>query len=81
MKIAGLITGIVLMLLSGFVFLICLALPSMTRKIDFEESLAGLIPSALLFMLALALTAISGIFVLKGRNTGGNGSLADVPVE
>ena len=69
MKIAGLIIGIVLMLLSGLVFLICLALPSITRKIDFEESLVGLIPSALLFMLALAVTVISGIFVLKGKKT------------
>lgn len=32
MKIAGLVIGIVLMLLSGIVFLICLALPAMTRR-------------------------------------------------
>jgi len=68
MKIAGLVIGILLMLLSFIVFVICLALPSMTNnRVNFEESLIGLIPSAIIGFLASILTVISAIMFFKGK--------------
>jgi hypothetical protein len=68
MKIAGLVIGILLMLLSLVVFVICLMLPSMTNnRVNFEESLLGLIPSAILGFLAFVLTVISAITLFKSK--------------
>lgn len=72
MKIAGLIIGIVLMILSLIVFVICLLLPSMTHnRINFGESLVGLIPSAIIGFLAFVLTIIMAISLMKGKNSQG----------
>lgn len=79
MKIAGLVIGIVIMLLSGIVFLICLALPAMSRKVDFEESLIGLIPSAFFFVIGLGITIISAVFMMKGRKKEGEEELMIEP--
>ena len=68
MKIAGLIIGIVLMILSLIVFVICLLLPSMTHnRINFGESLVGLIPSAIIGFLAFVLTIIMAISLMKKK--------------
>ena len=68
MKIAGLVVGILLLILSGIGFIVCLVLPSMTSgRVSFEESMLGLIPAALVFFVALVLTVLFGILVLKGR--------------
>jgi hypothetical protein len=68
MKIAGLVTGILLMILSGIVLLVCLALPSATNnRVNFEEALLGVIPSALVFILALVVTAVSAVLLIKER--------------
>jgi uncharacterized membrane protein len=68
MKIAGLIIGILLMVLSGIAFIVCLLLPSMTNnRVNFEEALLGLIPSAIIFFLALVLTIISAVFFFKAK--------------
>jgi uncharacterized membrane protein YphA (DoxX/SURF4 family) len=68
MKIAGLVIGILLLILSGIGFIVCLALPSMTSgRVSFEESMLGLIPAALVFFVALVLTVLFGILVLKSR--------------
>jgi len=68
MKIASLIVGILLMILSGIVFIVCLLLPSMTNnRVNFEEALLGLIPSAIVFFLAFVLTVVSAIFFFRGR--------------
>lgn len=70
MKIAGLIIGIGLMVISGIVFVVCLALPSITsNKVNFEESLVGLIPSLFFLFIGFVITAIAAIFVLKGKKT------------
>ena len=70
MKIAGLVIGILLMILAGVGFVVCLALPAMTNNhVSFEESLLGLIPSAIVFFLAFLLTVISAIFVFKGKKS------------
>ena len=68
MKIAGLIVGILLMVLAGIAFIVCLALPSMTNnRVNFEEALLGLIPAAVIFFLAFVLTVISAIFFFKAK--------------
>jgi hypothetical protein len=68
MKIASLIVGILLMLLSGIAFIVCLLLPSMTNnRVNFEEALLGIIPAAIIFFLALIITIVSAVFVWKAR--------------
>ena len=68
MKTAGLVIGILLMILSGIGFIVCLALPSMTsNRVSFDEAILGLIPAAIVFFLAFVLTVISAIFVFKAR--------------
>lgn len=68
MKIAGLVIGILLMILSFIVFAICLMLPSMTHnRVNREESLIGLIPSVIVGFLAFVITLVSAIFMLKGK--------------
>lgn len=70
MKIAGLIIGILLMLLSFAVFVICLMLPSMTNnRVNREESLVGLIPSVIVGFLALVITVISAVSIMKNKKT------------
>ncbi len=70
MKIAGLVIGILLMLLSLIVFVICLALPSMTNnRVNFGESLVGLIPSAIIGFLAFILTVISAIMFFRSKKS------------
>ena len=70
MKIAGLIIGILLMVLSGIAFIVCLLLPSMTNnRVNFQEAMLGLIPAAIVFFLALMLTIVSLVFVLKRKKT------------
>jgi len=68
MKIAALVIGIVLMILAGITFVVCLALPAMTdNRVSTQESMLGLIPSAIVFFLAFVLTVISAIFVFRGK--------------
>lgn len=68
MKIAGLVIGILLMLLSLVVFVICLMPPSMTNnRVNFEEARVGLVPSALIGFLAFNVTIISAIMLLKAK--------------
>jgi hypothetical protein len=68
MKIAGLIIGILLMVLSSIVLLVCLALPSATNnRVNFEEALLGIIPSVLVFFLALVVTVLSALMLIKGK--------------
>lgn len=43
MKLASLIVGILLMVLAGIAFIVCLLLPAMTNnRVSFEESMLGL---------------------------------------
>ena len=68
MKIASLIIGIVLMLLSGIGFIICLLLPAITNNhVSRGESMLGLIPAVIVFLLAFVMTIVSAIFVLKAK--------------
>lgn len=64
MKKGGLTIGILLMVLSGIVILVCLLLPSMNSHISFEESMMVAVPTAVLFVMATLLTIFSA---LKGR--------------
>ncbi len=68
MKIAGLVIGILGMLLALIVLVVCLLLPSMTNnRVNFEEALFGIIPSILVFIISLVIAVISLIFILKAR--------------
>jgi hypothetical protein len=68
MKIAGLVIGIILMILSGIVLVICLMLPSMTNnRINFGEALIGLIPSSIIGFLSFILTVVIAILMLTGK--------------
>jgi uncharacterized membrane protein YphA (DoxX/SURF4 family) len=73
-KIAGLVIGILLLIVSGIGFIVCLALPAITEnRVSFEESMFGLIPAALVFFFALVLTIVFAIFLLKGRGAKAKG--------
>lgn len=68
MKTASLIIGILGMVLAGVAFVICLLLPAMTNnRVNFQEAMLGLIPAAIIFFLALVLTIVSLIFVVKAK--------------
>ena len=68
MKIAGLIIGILLMILAGIGAVVCLLLPSMTNnRVNFEEAALGLIPAVLIFLLGFVIAVVAGIFYFKGR--------------
>ena len=68
MKTAGLIIGILLIILSVIGAIVCLLLPSMTNnRVDFDEALLGLIPAALVFFLGLAVAGVSAFLVFRAR--------------
>lgn len=70
MKLASLIVGILLMVLAGIAFIVCLLLPAMTNnRVSFDESVLGLIPAAIVFFLAFVLTVVSAIFFFKAKKT------------
>jgi hypothetical protein len=70
MKKAGLIIGILLMILAGIGVVVCLLLPTlMSNKVSFEEALLGLIPAVIVFFFAFLLTVISAILVFKAKKT------------
>lgn len=69
MKIAGLVIGLLGMILAFFVLVICLMLPSMTNnRINFEESLVGIIPAVFVGFIAFIITAIIALTLLKAKN-------------
>lgn len=70
MKKAGLVIGILLMILAGIGGIGCLLLPSMTNnRVSFDEALLGLIPAALVFFLGLVVALVSAFLVIKARKT------------
>lgn len=75
MKLAGLIVGILLMLLSFVALVICLLLPSMTNnRVSFEEALIGIVPSVLVGIIAFFITAVSAILWFKSRKSAAGGN-------
>jgi len=70
MKIAGLVIGILLMILGVVGGIVCLLLPSMTNnRVSFEESLLGLIPAIVVAFIGLLLTIVSVFFIMKAKKT------------
>ncbi|MGC2237247.1 MAG: hypothetical protein WA584_13880 [Pyrinomonadaceae bacterium] len=68
MKIAGLIIGILLIVLAGIGCVVCLLLPSMTNNhVSFDEAALGLIPAVLLLLLGFVLAIVSAIFIFKAK--------------
>lgn len=63
-----LVLGILGMVLSSIVFLICLMIPSMTdNRVNFEESLVGVVPSVIVFLISFLMTAIGGFLLIKTK--------------
>ena len=61
------------MILAGIVFIVCLLLPAMTNNhISRGESMLGLIPSVIVFLLTLVLTIVSAISLFKAKKTAQN---------
>jgi len=70
MKIAGLLIGIGLTLLSGIALVIFLMLPSMTNnRVNMKEAMVGIIPSLLFGFIGLVITAIAAFVMLKEKKT------------
>ena len=68
MRIATLIIGILLVVLSIIGGIVCLLLPSMTNnRVSFDEALLGLIPAVLVFFIGFAITVVGAILVFKAR--------------
>jgi len=68
MKMATLIIGILLMVLAGIGAIVCLALPSMTNnRVNFEESLLGLIPAVIVFFFGFLLAVLGAFLLIKAR--------------
>ena len=62
----SLMIGVLLMILSGAVCVVCLLLPAMNSHVSFEEAMMVFIPSAVLFIVAVLLTIVSA---LKAKKT------------
>lgn len=69
MKIAALIITILLMLLSGIGFLICLILPGMNSHVSVQEAMLVAVPLGLLFFISFLGVIVASILVLKGRKS------------
>lgn len=68
MKIASLIIGILVMVLSDIGIIICLILPALTNnRVSFQESMTVAVPLTILYYLAFIMTIGSAIFVLKAK--------------
>ena len=68
MKIAGLVIGILGLILAVIGLIISFMLPSITsNKINFEESLIGVVIAVIIGFLAFIITLVSAIFLIKGR--------------
>jgi len=68
MKIAGLIVGIGLTLLSGITLIIFLMLPSMTNnRVNMKEAMVGILPSLFFGFIGLVITAVAAFVMLKGK--------------
>jgi len=67
MKIAGLIIAIVLMLLSGLGFLICLILPGLNSHVSVQEAMLVAIPLAILCFVSFLGVVFTAILLVRGR--------------
>ncbi len=66
MKKAGLVIGILLMILAGLGGIVCLALPSLTNnRINFNEAILGFIPAVIVFVFGLIVTIISAVLLFR----------------
>ncbi|MBS1797237.1 MAG: hypothetical protein JSS81_25650 [Acidobacteria bacterium] len=69
MKIAALVIGILLMIVSFIVAVVCLLLPSMTNnRVNFGEAMIGLVPAVIVGFLAFVVTVVAAIALIRGRN-------------
>jgi hypothetical protein len=72
MKIAGLISGILLTVLSVIALAIFLVLPSMTNnRVNMKEAMVGILPALFFIFIGLVITTISAFILLKGKKESG----------
>jgi hypothetical protein len=70
MKIAGLLIGIGLTVLSAIALVIFLMLPSMTNnRVNMKDAMVGILPSIFFGFIGLVITVISAFVMLKGKKT------------
>lgn len=68
MRKTGLRVGILLLFLGIIIGGICLSLPSLTNnRVSFKETLFGLIPAGVLFLLGFIFTVLSLIFTSRAK--------------
>lgn len=73
MRVAGLVIGILLMILAGIGGIVCLLLPSITyNRIKLEEAALGLIPAVLFGFIGFIVTIIAATMIIKARKTAVN---------
>jgi uncharacterized membrane protein len=75
MKVAGLIIAIVLMVLSGLGFLICLILPGMNSHVSVQEAMVVAVPLALLCFVSFLAVIVSAILVIRSRTKAPSGNV------
>ena len=68
MKIAGLIIGIGLSVLSTILLVICFMLPTLTSNhVNKKEAMLGIVPSAFFLVIGMIITAIFALVLLTGK--------------
>lgn len=68
MKKAGLIIGILLVILGLLGSIACLALPSLTNnRVNFSEALLGLIPAVIVMIFGFIVAVISAVLLSKAK--------------
>ena len=68
MRKIPLIVGILGVLLSGAVLVICLLLPPLTNgRTSWEEAMLGIIPSALILVLSFVVLVVGVVLLLMNR--------------
>lgn len=73
MKIAGLIIGIGLTILSAISLVICFMLPTLTSNhVSKKEAMIGIIPSAALIIVGLIITGLFTLILLLGKRSPSN---------
>ncbi|CAN5609374.1 hypothetical protein BH10ACI3_BH10ACI3_24430 [soil metagenome] len=78
MKIAGLVIGILLTVFSGITAIVCLMLPSMTNnRVNFKESLVGLIPAITVGIISLIVTLIFAVLLIMERKKAVQGPIEE----
>jgi len=68
MKIAGLLTGIGLTVLSTIALIVCFMLPTLTSNhVNKKEAMLGIVPSAVFIFIGILITGIFALVMILGK--------------